>query len=214
MKTRSTQYRLQDVPQVKKQVASPIKVKISKPKTKMKSVGTDTHDPFPTFEVFLESDNDKEIEQEETVGVNRENLDESFHLTDENAAEQEEPNLTADDKPLLRDEKLIVSLSSLKPLLVFCNKCHKRAHITDMQRRGTLMTVSLLCEDNHDTKWCSQPKMQQGMASGNISMAASILLYLRKHIPSCERDDGGRKYRFHWYHYLLRLAKAIHFPCN
>ena len=173
LKTRGTQYQLQNFLQApKKQVQEPVKVKIAKP-TKMKSVGTDTHDPFPINENLPESEPE---EQEETT-PDRVDLDESFHLTEEMINENKEETVPdSASKPLLSEEKFIVSLSSLKPLLVFCTKCHKRAHITDMQRKGTLLRVSLLCEDNHDTVWLSQPKMDQGMASGNLSIAASILL--------------------------------------
>ena len=44
-----------------------------------------------------------------------------------------------------------------------------------MPEKGTVLTVHLLCEDNHESIWHSQPLIE-GMASGNLSMAGLILL--------------------------------------
>jgi len=44
------------------------------------------------------------------------------------------------------------------------------------KKKGTMLTVSLLCELGHDTVWHSQPRLSQGMSAGNLCMAASILL--------------------------------------
>ena len=75
----------------------------------------------------------------------------------------------------MNEKKYIISLSSLKSLLFFCQMCKKPAHITGMPEKGTMLTVHLLCEENHESIWRSQPLIE-GMASGNLSMAGSILL--------------------------------------
>ena len=75
----------------------------------------------------------------------------------------------------MNEKKYIILLSSLKSLLIFCQTCKKPAHITGMPEKGMMLTVHLLCEDNHKSIWRSQPLIE-GMASGNLSMAGSILL--------------------------------------
>ena len=39
----------------------------------------------------------------------------------------------------------------------FFEKCKNPAHIAKMAEKGSLLIVSLLCEDNDDTCWYSQP---------------------------------------------------------
>lgn len=183
-KTKYTQYRLQDIPLKvsSKEVKTPLKVKFVKAK-KTKEIGINTDISFqPLSTIAIEElpplygENIEERNEINEENENETDLDASFRMSDDELQTHNEINFPSINKPILSDEKFIVSLSSLKELLVFCRECHKRAHITNMIKKGTMLIVSLLCENNHDTTWHSQPKFDQGMAAGNLCMAASILL--------------------------------------
>lgn len=64
--------------------------------------------------------------------------------------------------------------SCLLPLLKFCQICEKPACITSYFEKGSLLIVSLLCENNHESKWYSQPRINE-MGAGNLLLAAAIL---------------------------------------
>ena len=40
---------------------------------------------------------------------------------------------------------------------VFCHECKNPAHIAKKAEKGSLLIVSLMCEDNHHTSWYSLP---------------------------------------------------------
>ena len=73
----------------------------------------------------------------------------------------------------VNENKYILFWSCLFPLLKFCQICGKPAFITRLFERGSLLIVSLLCENNHKSKWYSQPRFHE-MAAGNIFLAVAI----------------------------------------
>ena len=62
----------------------------------------------------------------------------------------------------------------LSQLLIFCFKCKKAAHIEKVKVRGSLLEVTLMCVEGHQTQWRSQPVIGT-MVLGNLLVAASIL---------------------------------------
>ena len=69
----------------------------------------------------------------------------------------------------------IVFWSCLLNLLNKRRICSKASKVTKVFCKGTKITVDVICGLKHRFTWQSQPN-ERGMASGNISMAASILL--------------------------------------
>ena len=62
----------------------------------------------------------------------------------------------------------------LSQLLIFCFKCRKAAHIEKTKVRRSLLGVTLMCVEGHQTQWCLQPVIST-MGFGNMLVAASIL---------------------------------------
>ena len=60
-------------------------------------------------------------------------------------------------------------------LLNICRFCLKPTEIERVFRKGSKVVVSVVCAMKHRFTWESQPN-ESGMAAGNISLAASILL--------------------------------------
>lgn len=88
-------------------------------------------------------------------------------------SEEEEINANPQNY-FVNENKYIVFWSCLFPLLKFCQISGKPAFITRLFERGSLLIVSMLCENNHESKWYSQPRVHE-MAAGNILLAAAIL---------------------------------------
>ena len=108
--------------------------------------------------------------------------DQSFQINSEISSEEEsyiseeETEITGRDNTnsFSDDIKLLVFWSCILPLLTFCRICFKRAKITKTCLRGTNVIVSLICRNNHETEWRSQPTVNK-IASGNLILASSIL---------------------------------------
>ena len=84
----------------------------------------------------------------------------------------EETEETVDDLP--KDTKLVVFWTCLLPLLQYCTICQQLAVIKRKVFKGSQVIIDLICNNGHEYKWRSQPNVR-GFASGNISLAASIL---------------------------------------
>ena len=179
-RSKKTQYRLQDISNepIKNPVPSAVKIKISKPK-KTRDASQNTIVTFsPDCDVEMkeivlsESDIDEGSNQNEA-----EHSDTSFDLTgtESETSDNEEGNEEKIQSSSICDENYFVSMSALKKLLVFCQECKKPAHVVSSFNKGAVLVVVLLCEANHETRWYSQ-HLIDGMPSGNLSMAASILL--------------------------------------
>ena len=84
-----------------------------------------------------------------------ENSDDSFHLPRTESETDDKDIQNSQCNNILTQKKYILSLSSIKSILVFCQECKKPAHITKPAEKGFLLKVFLLCEDNHDTCWYS-----------------------------------------------------------
>ena len=74
------------------------------------------------------------------------------------------------------DEKQFLTFwSVLAPLFVFCLKCKQTASVHKVATKGTMLIVTLLCVDDHLSTWRSQPTVGNGLALGNLLLAAGIL---------------------------------------
>ena len=70
--------------------------------------------------------------------------------------------------------KYLVFWSCLLPLFRYCLKCPAYATIKGSVLKGSMLITTLLCAENHETVWYSQPNLS-GMAAGNIFLSAVIL---------------------------------------
>ena len=68
----------------------------------------------------------------------------------------------------------LVFWSCLIQLLQRCSICLFPAIIERSFVKETMITVDLLCKNEHRTTWCSQP-INNGMSTGNINISAGIL---------------------------------------
>ena len=75
----------------------------------------------------------------------------------------------------LENSSFIVFWSCLLTLFNTCRFCLRSTKIERVFRKGTKIVVEVVCGLKHQFTWESQPN-ENGMASGNISIAASILL--------------------------------------
>ena len=106
----------------------------------------------------------------------------------------------------------------LFPLLKSCQICGKPAFITRLFERGSLLIVSMLCENNHESKWYSQPHFHE-MASRKILFAAAILYtgntYQRiKNLSFCSYVSYNfiqKNYLFPTVHHIYTTDKHIRF---
>ena len=69
----------------------------------------------------------------------------------------------------------IVFWSCLLSLLKRCLLCSASAFVEKISYRGSMISVSLLCEKGHSNKWYSQPIIN-GMALGNLRLACGVVL--------------------------------------
>ena len=183
-KTKSvrTQYReadfidSEDEALMKAEKIKPLKVKMTKIK-KFRDVGTNTNFPFEQEKKPLAHANEIETTDDEGE-ISDDDDDDSYHPTDNSLdeTEDEEPTYNQiDSKDLKPGTKLIVFWSCLITLLKVCQICYQPAKICKIFHKGTKIIVDVDCELKHKYTWHSQPN-ENGRASGNISLTASIIL--------------------------------------
>jgi len=153
---------LQDIPNTAKSTTfkptQPLQVKFTK-KIKLKDASTNTDESFSSKSTVLMEEIQESVSTEnepEAVDGSEDDreLDESFNVSEsESEINEELSQHVPSNDCVLTEKKYIVSLISLKSLLVICEKCKRPAHITLMSEKGTLLTVNLLCEKNHETVW-------------------------------------------------------------
>ena len=88
----------------------------------------------------------------------------------EEPTDYEKSQQTAKDKPIkshTEETKYLVFWSYLLPLFRYCLKCPAYATIKRSVLKGSMLIVTLLCAENHETVWYSQPNLSW-MAAGNI----------------------------------------------
>ena len=122
-----------------------------------------TYQLFPDFldESFLSSEIDDP-------------LDESFKVDDLETSDDDDESQDKVEENISSPCKFIVFWEMLSQLLVFCFKCRKAAHIEKTAVRGSLLEVTLMCLEGHQTQWCSKPVIGM-MALGNLLVLPCIL---------------------------------------
>ena len=101
-------------------------------------------------------------------------LDESFKVDDLETPDDDNESQDEDEEKISSSCKFIVFWEMLSQLLIFYFKCRKAAHIEKTKVRGSLLEVTLMCVEGHQTQWRSQPVIDT-MALGNMLVAASSL---------------------------------------
>ena len=71
------------------------------------------------------------------------------------------------------DRKFIIYASCLKILLAICWICGAPCRVLIKLKKGTAVTLEILCTKMHRRVWCSQPS-HNGMPEGNLNLAAGI----------------------------------------
>ena len=95
----------------------------------------------------------------------------------EEPTDYEKSQQTAKDKLIkshTEETKYLVFWSCLLLLFRYCLKCPAYATIKRSVLKGSMLIVTLLCAEKHETVWYSQPNLS-GMAAGNIFLSAGIL---------------------------------------
>ena len=124
------------------------------------------HSNYPNHEPIRDTD-----EEEHTTEV-EDSDDDSYHALSDSLDESDEGMQSVD---LKLQTKLIVFWSCLVPLLKVCQFCYQPAKICKIFYKGTKIIVDVMCEMKHNFSWHSQPN-ENGIAAGNISLIASIIL--------------------------------------
>ena len=101
--------------------------------------------------------------------------DDSESSCDEENSEAIDNSFVENDLSCDADMKYIVFFSSLLQLLKFYLLCRAPALIETVIRRGTAISVTLLCEEGHSSNWKSQP-IFNGIYAGNLLVAAATFL--------------------------------------
>ena len=142
-------------------------------------------------------------------------LDESYNL--ESAEEESDDESDYEDAEIIqpelspiKDSKFIVFWSCLLPLFHFCSTCFENTTVTKAVTRGSLLIVSMLCKNSHDTHWQSQPDIN-GRAGGNVLLAAS-LLYSGNTFTKIKEMMQNLKVAFFYHASFYRLQRKVLFP--
>ena len=148
------------------------------------------------------------------------NLSQMSQESDTNSMSDSESESSSYDP--LNDTTLIVFWSTLLPLLSFCLVCRASAHITHTYYKGCAIVVTLFCTSNHETMWCSMPKIN-GMFAANLFIPVSILFtganYSRFNeicdafglkCPGKTLYDSIQKYLFPCIHKIYKTFRDIH----
>ena len=185
-----SQYRLDDIvtEEVSSTPRSLLKVKIQKKTQKSRAVNTEISFSPSSFVEFSIRE-DSEYDTEESEIENKDLRDSSFNVDTESSETddyEDGANITiSSDISPISDSKFIVFWGCLLPLLRFCFICNKPATISSCVNKGTMIIVTLLCNARHTSVWRSQPSVN-GMAAGNLLLAASILYTGNTYTRVCE----------------------------
>ena len=101
-------------------------------------------------------------------------LDELFKVDDLETSDDDDESQDEYEEKISSLCMFIVFWGMLSQLLIFCFKCRKAAHTENTKVRGSLLEVTLMCVEGHQTQWRSQPVIGS-MALGNLLVVASIL---------------------------------------
>ena len=165
----------------KKQQVDKIKITNPKLRSKGKEIGTMTdisfHQDAEVTMTLSKTSTDTEIETEESQDENVRKGNESdfsYRPSDDSGSSEEEGHKKSNFHPV-PNSKFIVYWSCLLTLLETCRFCLKPTTIERFFRKGSKIVIEVVCAMKHRFTWESQPN-EHGMAAGNISLAASILL--------------------------------------
>ena len=119
----------------------------------------------------------------------------------------------------LNDTKLIVFWSTLLPLC-FCLVCRASAHITHTYCKDCAIVVTLFCTSNHETTWCSMPKIN-GMCAANLLIPLFTGATYSRFNEICDAfglkclgktlyNSIQKKYLFPYIHKIYKTFRDIH----
>ena len=166
-------------------------VKVSRPKNRCISTNTDLTFPSDAkVNFYIEEDgeymdfsDDDTIDDDDTIV---DELDSSYVPEDDDGelsmegsgddeGDKDGNNIyTNTSSTPSAEPKFLVFWSCLLPLLRYCFTCFAETTITGIKTRGSLISVSTKCKNNHQNVWRSQPVIN-GYGGGNLLLAASIL---------------------------------------
>ena len=191
-------------------------------KSKVRTSESNTEWSFPPHVnvIFnISSTTEYEPESEDELSNTCSDPDDSFHVFDfENNSSDEEVEIEEKEtfenfdnvaSPIL-DTKFIVFWSCLLPLLRICRSCFQNAIITKLITRGSALTVSLQCINNHLFQWTSQPKLKT-MNAGNVLLGAAIL-YSGNTYARIKELMNIANIKFFSHTTYVRLQKGLLFP--
>ena len=112
-----------------------------------------------------------------TPDEDEDELDKAFVAGTENMNDQEDEGLQGNisDNPI-PDNRAIVFLSYLLPLLRICQIFFSHTRITKFVSRDSNVLVTRQCTEIHSTEWRSQPKIKVDMSAG-ILLLSSVKLF-------------------------------------
>jgi len=143
-------------------------VKVPKKTT---SIGINTDLTFQPFEIVrMVNDSHKISFISDDEGKQEDDLDTSSQSEETNYEEIDETKFHDCENLPSKDMKCIVFWSCIAPLLSICQACYSKAKVSKASYKGTMLIAKIICTRNHHTTWYSQ-----GMSTGNLVVAASIL---------------------------------------
>ena len=125
------------------------------------------NEPITTEEGEITQDEDSD---DESYRPTCDSFDDS---DEEETFDKEQP-----DKNFQPGANLVVFWSCIVTLLKVCRVCFQPVKICKIFQKGTKVMVDVVCKSNHKYSWYSQTN-ENGRAAGNISIAASIILFER-----------------------------------
>ena len=193
-----------------------LKVKISKPSIRTQECNTElSFLPTANVAFYIQDEYaDFTAGSDESFHTEAE-LDESYNLESveeesDDESDYEDAEIIQPELSPIKDSKFIVFWSCLLPLFNFCSTCFENTTVTKAVTRGSLLIVSMLCKNSHDTHWQSQPDIN-GRAGGNVLLAAS-LLYSGNTFTKIKEMMQNLKVAFFSHASFYRLQRKVLFP--
>ena len=141
----------------------------------------------PSDSVTFFIDKSQQSDQNNNLGESffeeKQSLDETFRvisddcLSDDsviNSDDETDIELLNSSEDPVKSSKLIVFSSCLVTLFNFYFQCPRKVHISKLRTQNLAVLINISCENGHENRWCSQPKLSKARA-GNILLASAVL---------------------------------------
>ena len=168
-----------------------IQVKITKPKIHVQDEGISTDlsfSPNANISFYTESQLSDKVEilpesSSDTDCIDSQYDRDTSYLIESDDSDSDSDTSQEEDKDNIlmfssssspgTEPKFLVFWSCLLSLFQSCSICFKRNNVIKTATRGSMLTVTTKCENNHEHKWFSQPLLN-GRSASNLLLSAAI----------------------------------------